>query len=697
MSNADDAGSVSAARFATPEHPRAVLRGSLRVVLAYLAFGALWILLSDRLLAMLVPAAELPFWQSLKGLLFIAVTALLLFLLVRRQLQVVVRALRASRESEARFRHMFHRANLALIEFDDRELVELLDSWQRQGIVELRHALQTQPLLHTQALSRLRLIAINPEARRLLGAHAAATDNLKLANRLFGPESTPVLADLLQAIRDRQPRFSSELVLHQTDAAPVVLQLNVGFPHSETGALALMSLTDISAPRRLSERRQLLQTLTQEVSLCADVDSALQLILKRLCHAGEWTFAQIWQPSAEGDVLICRDLFFAETADLAAFHQASRDFAFMRGRGLPGRVWQSGHSHWLRDVTLDSNFPRAPAAERCGLRTAAAVPLLQNNQLMFVLEFFCAEHRREDRALLELMTAACVQLELVLASKQQLHDLQRAQQHFQLAMNAAEFGFWEWQIDSGRVQWSGNVERLFGLGTGSFDGRMESYLALLPATERATVEQAIATSLRGEGDAFAVQHQMRLGDGQLRWLEGRGRVFRNGAGQPSSMAGTVMDVTDRQLEARLLAVLEHDIHQALPPRQLLSRLAEALAADDVMILSVEEDDALQIQQHWQAGTWLERPPLPLSSGVSQQLRRSASLHLPAVHAQFPDDALLARRDAQELLALWLQPDDPAAGILLLLFKRPLVQATRVLTLLQFALPGLTRSSLEPVV
>ncbi|MFN4290234.1 MAG: PAS domain-containing protein [Permianibacter sp.] len=687
---------MSAARFATPLHPRAVLRGSLRVVLAYLAFGVLWILLSDQLLAMLVPAAELPFWQSLKGIVFIAVTALLLFLLVRRQLLTVVLALRASRESEARFRRMFHRANLALIEFDDRELEELLDGWQRQGIVDLRHALQTQPTLHTQALSRLRLTAINPEARRLLGIHGSA-DNLKLANRLFGPESTLVLADLLQAIRDRQPRFSSELVLQQADASPLVLQLNVGFPHSETGALALLSLTDISAPRRLTERRQLLQSLTQDVSLCADVDSALLLILKRLCHAGEWTFAQIWQPSAEGDVLICHDLFFTEAPELAAFHQASRDFAFMRGRGLPGRVWQSGHSHWLRDVTLDSNFPRAPAAERCGLRTAAAVPLFRNNQLMFVLEFFCPDHRREDRALLELMTAACVQLELVLASKQQLHDLQRAQQHFQLAMNAAEFGFWEWQIASGRVQWSGNVERLFGLGAGSFDGRMESYLALLPTPERATVEQAIAASLRGDSDVFSVQHQMRLGDGQLRWLEGRGRVFRDSAGQPSSMAGTVMDVTDRQLEARLLAVLEHDVNQALPPRQLLSRLAEALAADDVMILSVDDHDALQIQQYWQAGAWLEQLPLPLSSGLTQQLRRSASLHLPAVHAQFPDDALLARRDAQELLALWLQPDDAAAGMLLLLFKRPLVQATRVLTLLQFALPGLTRSSLDQVV
>ncbi len=60
-------------------------RAPLRIVAYYLLFSGLWIVLSDRLLALLVPD---PHWltrlQTVKGLVFVAATALLLFWLIRR-------------------------------------------------------------------------------------------------------------------------------------------------------------------------------------------------------------------------------------------------------------------------------------------------------------------------------------------------------------------------------------------------------------------------------------------------------------------------------------------------------------------------------------------------------------------------------------------------------------------------------------
>ncbi len=58
----------------------------LRVVLLYASFGAVWILFSDRLLALLTDPALRDVAQSIEGALFVVVTAGLLFHLMRRQL-----------------------------------------------------------------------------------------------------------------------------------------------------------------------------------------------------------------------------------------------------------------------------------------------------------------------------------------------------------------------------------------------------------------------------------------------------------------------------------------------------------------------------------------------------------------------------------------------------------------------------------
>lgn len=65
--------------------PRETLLAIVRIVLLYALFAALWILLSDALVARIFPSpANLQVAGTLKGLVFVAVTAVLLFLLILR-------------------------------------------------------------------------------------------------------------------------------------------------------------------------------------------------------------------------------------------------------------------------------------------------------------------------------------------------------------------------------------------------------------------------------------------------------------------------------------------------------------------------------------------------------------------------------------------------------------------------------------
>ncbi|OGT89923.1 MAG: hypothetical protein A2286_06375 [Gammaproteobacteria bacterium RIFOXYA12_FULL_61_12] len=84
------------------------LGGTTYIVVIYAAFGALWILLSDEIVALLISEpAQIVMISMLKGWFYIAVTSLLLYGLLRRHAEAVRRTEESLHESETRFRDLF--------------------------------------------------------------------------------------------------------------------------------------------------------------------------------------------------------------------------------------------------------------------------------------------------------------------------------------------------------------------------------------------------------------------------------------------------------------------------------------------------------------------------------------------------------------------------------------------------------------
>src|SRR5258707_10145864 len=82
-----------------------IISAVLRVVLPYVVIAGLWILLSDWLLAELIPdAATRTDWSIAKGWAFVVITALLLSFLLRVELRKQEQAQATLRESEEQIR-----------------------------------------------------------------------------------------------------------------------------------------------------------------------------------------------------------------------------------------------------------------------------------------------------------------------------------------------------------------------------------------------------------------------------------------------------------------------------------------------------------------------------------------------------------------------------------------------------------------
>ncbi len=131
--------------------------------------------------------------------------------------------------------------------------------------------------------------------------------------------------------------------------------------------------------------------------------------------------------------------------------------------------------------------------------------------------------------------------------------LQQSQKRLELAMEAAQMGSWDWDIQTGKVHWSTSLERLFGMAPGSFDGQYETVKGMIHPDDLPWVEQAIHRAVDDRED-YNIEFRFIKPNGTMRWALGLGRVFYDANGTPVTMTGIDMDISERkQTEANLRA------------------------------------------------------------------------------------------------------------------------------------------------
>ena len=124
--------------------------------------------------------------------------------------------------------------------------------------------------------------------------------------------------------------------------------------------------------------------------------------------------------------------------------------------------------------------------------------------------------------------------------------LRNGQERLRLVLQTVHVGVWDWDIRTGVVTWSEQVEQIFGLPPGGFAGTYEAYLAVVHPADRQAVVRAISAAIAGQASDYSVEHRILWPDGSVRWLECKGHVCQDHTGQPLSLAGMVVDITPRK-------------------------------------------------------------------------------------------------------------------------------------------------------
>jgi len=133
------------------------------------------------------------------------------------------------------------------------------------------------------------------------------------------------------------------------------------------------------------------------------------------------------------------------------------------------------------------------------------------------------------------------------------HTLITEEKRLKMALNASKTGIWEWYVNEGRIIWDENVERLYGLKKGEFDGTFVMYGKFIHPEDKDILFDKIQEFAKDSSKEWHVTHRIINKNGKLLWLEGAGEMFFDQNGVPIYMIGVTSDITQSKLQEEAIA------------------------------------------------------------------------------------------------------------------------------------------------
>jgi diguanylate cyclase (GGDEF)-like protein len=268
------------------------------------------------------------------------------------------------------------------------------------------------PAISTAA-TRQRLKAIQPQVKEFLAHARAVLGKATLAPRdpdvgyVRAVAQTSLLASLKGVVAAEQANVAGDHALvERIYVGIVVVTLLVLL-----GATLLLIQPLLTRLRREVAFVELLQDVAVAANAATSVEEPIRESLRRVCALMGWPVGHAYLLDRQQGVLASSAIWHLSDPNAhGGFRRASEAIRLSPGVDLPGRVLVQRRPVWVTDVTEDHNFPRKAVARQHGLRAAAAFPVLVQDQVVAVLEFFSHQALRPDRGLLEIMGHVGTQL-----------------------------------------------------------------------------------------------------------------------------------------------------------------------------------------------------------------------------------------------------------------------------------------------
>ncbi|HSG53096.1 MAG TPA: PAS domain-containing protein [Rheinheimera sp.] len=142
--------------------------------------------------------------------------------------------------------------------------------------------------------------------------------------------------------------------------------------------------------------------------------------------------------------------------------------------------------------------------------------------------------------------------------------LQLSQERLDIASDNAQMGFWQANLNTGELQWSAVIYKIFG-----FDETVVPSVAMFHASIHPEDRQRVFASEQRaqETGLHDVVHRIVRPDGSIRWVHELAKLIPAKEGGDKMLVGSVQDITERiqlqQLKDEFISTVSHELRTPL--------------------------------------------------------------------------------------------------------------------------------------
>jgi len=183
-------------------------------------------------------------------------------------------------------------------------------------------------------------------------------------------------------------------------------------------------------------------------------------------------------------------------------------------------------------------------------------------------------------------------------------DLKKTRERLELAIDAGEHGFWDWNLDTDDVYFSPRYYTMLGYEPGELPMELKTWVNLMHPDDQKTIVPEVENYVKN-AQPYEVEFRLKTKDGDWKWISGRGKSYEKDVdGIPHRAVGVHVDITERKQAEQEKKELEAQLQRA-GKMEAIGTLAGGVAHDlnnvlsgivsypDLLLMDLPEDSPLR--------------------------------------------------------------------------------------------------------